>query len=112
MMDHVESDRDKLFHEIATGSHLLPGENPESWEVEDAVLWIGVYQELVDITAKLLGTVHSEAGNRANSSSEAARTDLALIEAKRRRSRRRLGFWEGRARELEVSIIHRSRKPD
>jgi hypothetical protein len=88
---------------------LLPGENPESREQEDAAHWVRVYQELKE-TKETLAADLTAALER---SGEAARAelesvDVVLIQFQLQRFRRRLRYWSERQRELS-SVSARGR---
>ena len=98
-----------LFHTAAEESPLLDGENPNTSDPEDTVLWVNVYTELLDLTTKLLADMDAELG-RMGKAYRAAMSDLTTIEAKQRRYHRRLAYWEARARELNQRIVQLSNK--
>ena len=110
-MDHQFSDRDDLFRQSADQSRLLEGENPESTAPEDTVLWVGVYGELLELSEKLLAKMDAEL-TRMTEAVDAASADMTLIERKQRRYRRRLAFWEARAREFDRPLIRISDQPN
>jgi hypothetical protein len=101
------SDHKALLRDAADQSRLLEGENPESTHPEDVLLWLGVYAELLDLTGKLLGKMDADVVRTGEAYRDAA-ADLTTIERKQRRYRRRLAYWEARARELDRPMIHLS----
>ena len=103
-MDYQASDRMDLLHEAADQSRLLEGENPNSTDPGDTVLWLGVYSELLELTGKLLGKMDAELVRLGEAVHEANR-EVTLMEKKQRRYRRRLAYWEARARELDAAVL-------
>lgn len=100
-------DQKDLLRDAADQSRLLEGENPDSTDPEDTLLWLGVYSELLDVTGKLLGKIDAEVA-RMGEAYRDANGDLSMIEKKQRRYRRRLAYWEARARELDRPMLHLS----
>ena len=86
--------------EAVDPDRLLPGEDPESSELEDSAHWIAVYSELLLFKERLLDTAGQGLSNmtEAESRQEAANTDLMLLSAERTRLQRRLEFWKQRLR--------------
>ena len=78
---------------------LLEGEDPESPYLEDAVHWIQVYTELVSLKDELLARVDALASGMTDDAVDAADIDRRLLEAEADRFRRRLVFWQRRARD-------------
>ena len=104
-MDHQANSRQDRLHQAADQSRLLEGEDPDSTDPEDTLLWVGVYGELLELTGQLLASMDGELERMGNAVREAT-TDMSLIERKQRRYRRRLGYWEARARDLDGSPLH------
>lgn len=82
---------------------LLDGEDPDSMEVEDARHWADTYRELLAVKERLLGAAQEavEQPLEKAAAREVASTDLVTLKAEQARFKRRLAFWEQRARELE-----------
>jgi hypothetical protein len=80
---------------------LLEGENPSTTDIEDAVHWIRVYEDLLLFKRRLLegaGEVAPEMDEEARE--EVGKTDLTILAAEAARLERRLRFWRDRADEL------------
>lgn len=82
--------------------HLLPGEEPDSVYVDDAVHWISVYQELLGARHQLLEDLDRGV---ADSSPEAQRgldeVDWPALAEQQQQHLRRLAFWRGRLQSLQ-----------
>jgi hypothetical protein len=82
---------------------LLPGEDPESTQLDDAEHWIKVYRELLEYKHRLLEVTEEALSELADEPArrEVAQTDRAVITAERERLARRLRFWDRRLAELQ-----------
>lgn len=92
---------------------LLPGEDPGTDRLDDAVHWRDVYQELVNfkegMVAQTREAVHE--AFRKEASREIASTDLVTLEAEFRRFTHRLSFWSRRVGELRREQEKRKKRP-
>jgi DNA-binding response OmpR family regulator len=70
--------------------YLLPGEVPETRDLEDARQWVSIYRELVSFAERTLSRLRS-AGNDA---------DVRVMATHLRRLHARLEFWERRLWDL------------
>jgi len=70
--------------------YLLPGEVPETRDVEDARQWVSIYRELVTFSERTLSRLRNGAGD----------ADARVMETHRRRLQSRLEFWERRLWDL------------
>jgi hypothetical protein len=84
-------------------NRLLDGENPDSVEVEDARHWADTYRELLGVKERLLGAAQEAVAQpfEKDAAREVASTDLRALKAEHARIKRRLAFWEKRARDLK-----------
>ena len=103
-MDHQASNHNDPLRDAADLSRLLDGENPDSADPQDTVLWVGVYAELLELTGKLLGKMDAEVVRLGEAVRELS-NDITVIERKQRRYRRRLTYWEAKARESHGSVL-------
>lgn len=78
--------------------HLLPGEEPDSVFVDDAVHWISVYEELLGLTEEFH---ESRADVSAEATQEADEVDQQALTDREHQYRRRLAFWQQRLRSLQ-----------
>jgi neutral trehalase len=79
---------------------LLPGEDPTSGEIRDAVHWIQIYGELIGMTSAMLERseptvrgMHEDAGAEAGGTQR-------VLRAQRQRYQARYDFWRDRATAL------------
>ncbi len=70
--------------------YLLPGEVPETRDLEDARQWVSIYRELVTFSERTLSRLRNGGGD----------ADERVIEPHLRRLQSRLDFWERRLWEL------------
>jgi hypothetical protein len=70
--------------------YLLPGEVPETRDLEDARQWVSIYRELVAFSERTLGRLRNGGGD----------TDERVMETHLRRLQSRLDFWERRLWDL------------
>jgi hypothetical protein len=93
----------RLAERSVNPDQLLEGEDLASTSAADAVLWQGVYGELIDFKARLLETMHDSLALISRPSViEIRELDVALVEAQRQRYVDRLAFWQRRGRELQT----------
>jgi hypothetical protein len=97
MIDPVEAARRSLDPE-----RLLPGENLQSLELDDAAHWVRVYGELMETKQTLADRLQAalgEVGGEAHAELESV--DMVLIKVQLDRFQRRFQYWSARQRELE-----------
>jgi Transcriptional regulatory protein, C terminal len=70
--------------------HLLPGEVPETRDLEDVRQWVSIYRELVSFSERTLSRLRSGGAD----------ADELVMQMHLRRLRSRLEFWERRLWEL------------
>ncbi|HEX9096220.1 MAG TPA: winged helix-turn-helix domain-containing protein [Candidatus Dormibacteraeota bacterium] len=70
--------------------YLLPGEVPETRDLEDARQWVSIYRELVSFSERTLSRLRNGVGD----------VDERVMETHLRRLRSRLEFWERRLWDL------------
>jgi DNA-binding response OmpR family regulator len=70
--------------------YLLPGEVPETRDLEDARQWVSIYRELVTFSERTLRRLRSGVGD----------ADERVMESHLRRLESRLEFWERRLWDL------------
>jgi neutral trehalase len=79
---------------------LLPGEDPASGEVRDAIRWIQIYGELIGMTSALLERAEPTVrGMHQEAAYEAGETQR-LLRAQREQYQARYAFWRHRAAAL------------
>jgi hypothetical protein len=84
-------------------SRLLPGENPESAYLDDAVHWIAVYAELLQGKSAMLAALSDRLaqGREEGARQELGATDVIVLTRELDRLQARLDFWSKRRLELE-----------
>jgi DNA-binding response OmpR family regulator len=70
--------------------YLLPGEVPETQDLEDARQWVSIYRELVTFSERTLSRLRNGGGD----------ADERVMETHRHRLQSRLEFWERRLWDL------------
>jgi Transcriptional regulatory protein, C terminal len=70
--------------------YLLPGEVPETRDLEDARQWVSIYRELVTFSQRTLSRLRNGGAN----------ADARVMETHLRRLRSRVEFWERRLWDL------------
>jgi hypothetical protein len=82
--------RVNLSSSPAADLYLLPGEVPETRDLEDARQWVSIYRELVTFSERTLTRLRNGAGD----------ADERVMQAHLRRLQSRLEFWEHRLWDL------------
>jgi Transcriptional regulatory protein, C terminal len=82
--------RVSLSSSPAVDLYLLPGEVPETRDLEDARQWVSIYRELVTFSERTLTRLRHGGGD----------ADERVMETHRRRLQSRLEFWERRLWDL------------
>lgn len=83
-------------------NRLLPDENPQTLQPEDARHWRIVYGELLRFKEGLLSVADRGLADLEQELKVTDTTTLALLRAQNTRLRHRLEFWERRHRELSA----------
>jgi hypothetical protein len=80
----------------------LSGEDPESGSLGEALHWIAVYHQLVNLEQELLDVLaRFIAGMPDAAKKEAEETNLPVLASQLERFRHRLAYWQRRRDELE-----------
>ncbi len=99
IFSHDEGFREALAI-MGDPNRLLPGEEPATRYVDDALHWEAVYRELLHFKDQLLATA-SRAGRRLRRDGHhEVSKDLALLKAERSRLHERHRFWSRRVEHL------------
>jgi len=99
----VPSQGEQGGRRAADPDRLLPGEDPDSTEPEDAIDWVAVYRELLSFKEQVLGVTRRYAADgRPEVASELESSDLPLLEAEMQRLERRLAFWGEKLSDLNA----------
>jgi len=88
----------------AASSALLPGENPSSTFLDDAIHWCTVYEELLSFKHALLTQVRERLDVTSPDVRGEVDVDRVLLGNQANRYRMRLTFWEERRRQLSGEI--------
>lgn len=105
----VPIDKDKEAKDSANkavdGDRLLPGEDPKTPHVDDAVHWLSVYTELLQAKAAMLAALSQRLSQMKENEAqlEVGKTDVVVLERELARFQGRLDFWKARKTELESS---------
>ena len=102
--DGDQSGYQRAAKEAADLDRLLPGEDPRTEQLDDAVHWRQVYQELLDFKRDLLKSTYQRLADldMNDARAEVRHTDQLVLEAESERFERRLSFWTGRCEELSA----------
>ena len=96
MLDEVLVGRSEITW-VTDAELLLPGEDPASGEIRDAIHWIQIYGELIGMTSALLERAEPTVrGMHQVAANEAGETQR-LLRAQRRQYEARYDFWRDRA---------------
>jgi hypothetical protein len=80
----------------------LTGEDPSSESLAEALRWIAVYHQLVNLEQQLLDVLASIVPSMPEAArTEAEETNLPVLASQLERFKHRLAFWQGRRDELE-----------
>jgi hypothetical protein len=80
---------------------LLPGEEVDSRNRDDATHWVAVYTELLNTKRQLVATLlEMMVPQPQEVRDELQRADVAMLELQIKRFETRLGFWQKRLQEL------------
>jgi len=80
----------------------LPGEDPLTTYLEDAIHWIHVYEELLGFKRHVIGSADEVLEQASPEVAREGNADKDLLRAQAQRYEKRLEFWRSRARELSV----------
>lgn len=94
--DELHEAVDKIIDE----DRLLPGEDPETTEPEDAEHWLAAYGELLGFKHRVVGEAKAGSSRLSDDAKDEAGADLTLLQAERERLKRRYEFWKSRLEEL------------
>jgi hypothetical protein len=85
------------------GDRLLPGEDPASQYLDDALHWLSVYTELLQAKAAMQEALNERLSQttEAVAREEIGGTDVVILEREMRRFQDRIDFWRGRIKELK-----------
>jgi alkylhydroperoxidase/carboxymuconolactone decarboxylase family protein YurZ len=81
---------------------LLPGEDPTTTDVRDAVQWTQVYRELIGMTAALLERSDSTLRAMTAAAAREGATTQQVLRAQREQYLARYDFWHDRAMSLQA----------
>jgi hypothetical protein len=79
---------------------LLAGEDPNSTDIRDAIHWVRVYRELIDMTGALLERSESTSRGMHHDTVHEAGGTQRLLRAQREQYLARYAFWRDRAASL------------
>jgi hypothetical protein len=82
---------------VTDGDLLLPGEDPASHEIGDAVHWTQVYRELIGMTASLLERSDSTLRSMSPAAAREGAATQQVLRAQREQYLARYDFWRDRA---------------
>jgi hypothetical protein len=88
---------------------LLPGENPGSLCIEDAVHWLRVYGELIPVKLSLLERLEQSRQDLTDDAVEDLEVDAKLLGAQTDRYKARYEYWLERAKQLGGAAEARAR---
>ena len=94
-------DHDAALRWAGDEGRLLPGEDPRSAHVEDALHWVKVYVELRRLKAEMIGETERERGRVPEQGQIEVELDLELLRVQSERLDKRLEFWRQRGLELD-----------
>jgi hypothetical protein len=81
----------------------LAGEDPESGSLAEALRWIAVYHQLVNLEEELLDVLARFISGMPDAArSEAQETNLPVLASQLERFRHRLAYWQRRRDELQA----------
>lgn len=79
---------------------LLPGEDPASGEIRDAIHWIQIYGELIGMTSALLERSEPTVRDMHEDAAHEAGGTQKVLRAQRQQYQARYDFWRDRATAL------------
>ncbi len=75
---------------------------PAHATIEQALFWIPIYTEILAMEEKVLGHIRQLMSTQsAQARREVELTNVPVVVAQAERFRQRLGYWEGRRRDLD-----------
>jgi|HubBroStandDraft_3_1064219.scaffolds.fasta_scaffold1616825_1 hypothetical protein len=83
---------------------LLPGEDPTSTVIRDAVHWCQVYRELIEMTGALLERSDSAINRMKDGAALEARRTQSVLRAQRDQYSARYEFWRDRVGSLQAKV--------
>jgi hypothetical protein len=91
------NDADEAAQEGVDPDRRLPGEPEDSSDLEEAVKWAEVYEDLLAFKRHMLDTLRADLRyRRPEARREIEETDLVIMEAEAERLERRRDLWRGR----------------
>jgi neutral trehalase len=81
---------------------LLPGEDPASGEIRDAIHWIQIYGELIGMTSALLERSEPTVRGMHEEAAQEAGGTQKVLRAQRQQYQARYDFWRDRATALSA----------
>src|SRR5579872_6058431 len=81
---------------------LLPGEDPASGDVRDAIRWIQIYGELIGMTSALLERSEPTIRNMRDEAAHEAAGTQKVLRAQRQQYQARYDYWRDRASALSA----------
>jgi neutral trehalase len=81
---------------------LLPGEDPASGEIRDAIHWIQVYGELIGMTSAMLERSEPTVRGMQEDAAHEAGGTQRVLRAQRQHYQARYDFWRDRATALNA----------
>jgi hypothetical protein len=94
--------QDELHH-VADPGALLPGEDPRSTFLEDAVHWVRVYSELLELKLALLRRADDVLAGASDDAMREANIDDRLLRAEADRYALRHRYWTQRVNEFAAA---------
>ncbi len=98
-----DPDVEKAADDAVDGDRLMPGEDPETPYLDDALHWHAVYTEMLQGKAAMLAALTDRLARMREDEArgELGDTDVVLLEKELKRFQRRIDFWTNRRIELQ-----------
>ena len=95
---------DEAAERLTDAQRLLPEENPETRDPDDAAHWLSVYTELLQNKADMLAALNERLTHVSEEDArrEVGRTDAVVLERELKWLQSRVDFWQVRTRELRA----------
>lgn len=103
-MTPEDTEAQKAAEAEVDAQRLLPDENPESRDPDDAVHWLDVYTQLLQGKAAILTSLTERLAKIPEEAAreELAKTDVVTLDREVKRIQGRIDFWTTRRSELEA----------
>jgi hypothetical protein len=87
---------------LVDAERLLPEENPETRDPDDAAHWLSVYSDMLQNKAAMLAALTERLSQQTEEDArrEVRRTDAVVLERELKWLQSRVDFWQARIREL------------